>query len=618
MVRERIAVETYDDAAEASLAAASRIGELIRRRADQGRACVLGLAAGHTAINVYRELIRMHREEGLDFGGVVTFALDEYWPMQGDALQSHVRWLHESLLDHVNIPPQNVHIPDGTVPPERVEPFCRDYEQRIRDAGGIDLQLLTIARTGHVGFNEPGSPRDSRTRRVRLDRVTRMDAASDFFGAENVPEYALSMGLGTLLEARSICLLALGEHKAPILRRAVEEPVDPQVAASFFQEHGDATVYADAPAAAALTRLATPWLVQPCEWDERLRRKAVIWLSLKLKKAILSLRAEDYADNGLHSLLAASGGAYNANLSVFRGLMATITGWPGGRQPGRRIVVFSPHPDDDVICMGATLQKLCAHGHEVHCAYQTSGNLAVFDHDVLRFADFVREFNRIFGLAAEQTDRIDAHIEQFLRRKPPGTLDSEEVRAVKTLIRKTEAIAAAGFCGVPRHRCHFLDMPFYRTGTVHKLPVGEGDIGAVAALLADVRPEMIFAAGDLSDPHGTHRMCLEAVLQAMRRTRSRIGEPELWLYRGAWEEWDPHEIDMAVPCSPDELHHKRHAIFRHESQKDKAMFPGPYDSREFWQRAEERNRHTAAIYDALGLPEYHGIEAFACRRSRGE
>ncbi|MFW6133609.1 MAG: PIG-L family deacetylase, partial [Planctomycetota bacterium] len=564
----------------------------------------------HTPVNVYRELIRMHRRDGLDFAHVVTFNLDEYWPMQPDALQSYVRCMRENFHDHVNIPDENVHIPDGTVPEAQLADYCRDYERKIRDAGGIDFQLLGIGRTGHIGFNEPGSPRDSRTRRVRLDRVTRLDAASDFFGEENVPDWAISMGVGTILEARAIALLAFGEHKAPVLRRTVEEPVSGQVAASFLQEHPDATIYADTAAAAALTRFATPWKVQRCTWDTRMTRKAVAWLSGKAGKAILSLRDEDYDENGLHQLLMERGGAYNANLEVFKGLMNTITGWPGGKTPPRRVVVFSPHPDDDVICMGATLQKLCAQGHEVHCAYQTSGNLAVFDHDVMRFADFVREFDRIFGLAADQTHLIDEHIEQFLRHKPPAAMDSREVQAVKTLIRRTEAIAAASFCGVSRENCHFLDMPFYRTGVVQKRPIEQADVDIVADLLRRVRPEMVFAAGDLSDPHGTHRMCLQAVREALDACAGELEAPRLWLYRGAWQEWEPHEIDMAVPVSPDELHHKRHAIFRHESQKDRAMFPGPYDSREFWQRAEERNRNTAATYDALGLPEYHGIEAF--------
>jgi glucosamine-6-phosphate deaminase len=611
MQTERVPVKVFEDSQQACAVVASRIAELIRTRNRQHRPAVLGLATGHTPIGVYRELIRMHRQEGLDLSDVVTFNLDEYWPMTADVLQSYHRWMHENFFAHVNIPARNIHIPDGSAPREQVEEVCRSYEWAIEQAGLIDLQLLGIGRTGHIGFNEPGSPRDSRTRLVRLDRITRLDAAGDFFGEENVPHHAISMGVGAILQARSICLLAFGEHKAAIVRRAVEEPPHPQVAASFLQEHPDAAVYLDAAAASELTRCATPWLIGSCTWEAPLRRRAVLWLARKLGKAILSLTDEDYNENGLHELLAAGGRAYDLNLEAFRAMMGTITGWPAGKQPGRRVLVFSPHPDDDVISMGATLQRLCQQQHQVHVAYQTSGNIAVWDYTALRFAEFATAFNSIFALAPAESARIEQHVEQFLRAKPPASVDSSEVQAIKTLIRRTEALVAAAFCGVPRDRCHFLDMPFYQTGRVAKLPLGEEDISIVLELLERIRPEVIFAAGDQSDPHGTHRMCLQAVMEALRRYLARGGErPEIWLYRGAWQEWGPHEIDMAVPVSPDEMHHKRHAIFRHESQKDRAMFPGPYDQREFWQRAEDRNRATAKLYDQLGLPQYEAIEAF--------
>jgi len=609
MMTERLPVQLFLDSKTAANAVAKRIADLIRQRAGQGKTAVLGLATGHKPINVYRELIRMHREEGLSFVNVVTFNLDEYWPMKPDALQSYHRWMHENFFKHVNIPRENINIPDGMV--KKADEFCRKYEQAIVKAGGIDLQILGIGRTGHIGFNEPGSSSDSRTRLVHLDRVTRLDAASDFFGEENLPAQAITMGVGTIMAARSICLLAFGEHKAPILRRAIEEPIHTTVAASYLQSHPDATFYLDSSAAAMLTRVATPWLLGSCEWTDALARRATTWLSLKLGKAVLALTDEDYAENHLYELLQAKGGAYGINLEVFKRLMNTITGWPGGKAPGKKILVFSPHPDDDVISMGATLQRLCQHGHEVHTAYQTSGNIAVFDHNVIRFAEFVREFNHIFGLAAKQTTAIDEHIEQFLRHKEPATIDSPEVQSVKTLIRRIEATSAAGFCGVPRDHCHFLDMPFYKTGMVQKLPISEEDVAIVLRPLLKIRPDIVFAAGDLSDPHGTHRMCLEAVFRALEQYKKKVGSlPEVWLYRGAWQEWEPYQIDMAVPVSPDELYHKRHAIFRHESQKDRAMFPGPYDAREFWQRAEDRNRSTAGIYDKLGLPQYHGIEAF--------
>ncbi|HUU30557.1 MAG TPA: glucosamine-6-phosphate deaminase [Phycisphaerae bacterium] len=611
MSGERVPIKIFQNDKEACRAVARRIADCIRRKNAEGRPAVLGLATGHTPINVYCELARLHREEKLDFSRVITFNLDEYWPIDPAALQSYHRWMHENFFRFVNVPPKNIHIPSGAVAEDDVETHCRAYEDAIAAAGGIDLQILGIGRIGHIGFNEPGSNRLSRTRLVRLDKVTRRDAAADFFGEENVPEKALTMGVGAILEAREICLLAFGEHKAPIIRRAVEGDVSSAVAASFLQEHPLATFYADEAAAAHLTRLSTPWLLGPCPWDELLERRAVIWLARELQKPILKLTEEDYAEHGLAELLAARGGAYHVNLAVFRRLMQTITGWPGGKQGKRRILVLSPHPDDDAISMGGTLMRFVEQDHEVHVGYMTSGYLSVFDHDVSRYADFVREFNRIFGLTPRQSAATERHIEQFLRQKHPGDIDTPEVQAVKALIRRGEALDAAAFCGLPEKHVHFLDMPFYNTGVVQKLPIGPEDVRAVLRLLESVRPEMIFAAGDLSDPHGTHRMCLEAALAALE-TYQAAGQPApaLWLYRGAWEEWTPDQIDMAVPLSPDELRRKRFAIFRHQSQKDRAMFPGPYDSREFWQRAEERNMTTAALYDTLGLPEYHALEAF--------
>ena len=615
---ERVPVRIYPDDLAASRAVARRVADCIRRKDAEGRSPVLGLATGHTPINVYRELARLHREENLDLSGVITFNLDEYWPIAAAALQSYHRWTNENFFRSVNIPPENIHILSGTVAEREIEAHCRAYEEAIAAAGGIDVQILGIGRIGHIGFNEPGSDRLSRTRLVRLDKVTRRDAAADFFGEENVPERALTMGVGTILEAREICLLAFGEHKAPILRRAVEGDVTTAVAASFLQEHPAATFYTDEAAAAHLTRLATPWLLGPCPWDERLERQAVMWLARELGKPVLKLTEEDYAEHGLAELLAARDGAYHVNLTVFRRLMQTITGWPGGKEGSRRILVLSPHPDDDTISMGGTLVRFVEQEHDIHVGYMTSGYLSVFDHHVSRYADFVREFNRIFGLTPDQTAAIERHIDQFLRQKHPGDIDTPEVQAVKALIRRGEAVDAAKFCGLSEDRLHFLDMPFYNTGVVQKLPISPEDIQIVLGLLESVRPEIIFAAGDLSDPHGTHRMCLEAALAALeayqaaeRHASRRCGPaPALWLYRGAWEEWPPDQIDMAVPLSPDELKRKRFAIFRHQSQKDRAMFPGPYDSREFWQRVEERNMATAALYNALGLPEYHALEAF--------
>jgi len=608
---ERAPVRIFADDKQASQAIGQRIAELIRTKAAKGESTVLGLATGHTPVNVYGELIKMHREEGLDFSNVETFNLDEYWPIEPMKLQSYHHWMHENLFDHINIQSENIHLPSGTVAEEDIPKHCQDYEEAIEAAGGIDLQILGIGRTGHMGFNEPGSSRESVTRRIRLDTITRKDAASDFFGEENVPKMALTMGVKTILSAREICLLAFGEQKAPIVRRAVEGEVSPEAATSYLQEHGRAVFYLDAAAAADLTRISTPWLVDSCPWDDSLKRHAVIWLSEKLNKPILKLTDEDYAENGLSELLRISGGSYRLNIDIFRRQMDTITGWPGGKGKLRKVLVFSPHPDDDVICMGGTMARFVEQGHEVHAAYMVSGCLSVFDHDVSRYADFVREFNHIFGLTPEQTAAIEEHIDQFLRQKKPGDIDSLEIQAIKGLIRRTEAIDAAKYCGLIEDHTHFLEMPFYNTGKVQKLSIGSEDIVAVGKVLDEIQPTMIFAAGDLSDPHGTHRLCLEALLLAMQEyAKERETVPELWLYRGAWQEWSPEQIDMAVPLAPDELKEKRYAIFRHQSQKDRAMFPGPFDSREFWQRAEERNMTTAAIYDALGLPEYHALEAF--------
>jgi glucosamine-6-phosphate deaminase len=604
---------------------------MIRERAAAGRQFVLGLATGSTPVGVYNELVRMHREEGLSFKNVVTFNLDEYYPMQPNELQSYVRFMREHLFDHIDLPQENWHVPDGTLPIEQVFDYCNWYEEQIAKAGGIDLQILGIGRTGHVGFNEPGSGRESRTRLITLDRVTRIDAASDFFGQENVPRRAITMGVGTILEARQIIMLAFGEHKSHIVARAIEGDVSASIAASFLQDHPNAQVVLDEAGADGLTRYKSPWLLGPVTWDEAKVRKAVIWLARKLEKPILKLTEEDYNEEGLQDLLADSGPAYDINIKVFRHLQSTITGWPGGKpahakQPGdrtfahddifpKRVVVFSPHPDDDVISMGGTLIRLVDQGHEVHIAYQTSGNIAVFDDDAIRYAEFVAEFNHQFDISGKRAAELEAHVEEFLTNKKPGQVDSAEVKLIKSMVRRGEARAAGRCCGVPRERLHFMDMPFYETGRVKKKPLGDDDLGMVVDLLRKIRPHQIYAAGDLSDPHGTHRVCLNAVLTACHRCQNDdwYANCEVRLYRGAWHEWGPHEIEIAVPLSPDEVHRKRNAIFKHQSQKDRALFPGP-DMREFWKRAEDRNRDTAQLYDKLGLAEYEAIEGFVIWR----
>jgi glucosamine-6-phosphate deaminase len=637
---ERVPVSVFESSTQASIAVANEIADLIVSRQKSGKMAVLGLATGSTPQGVYTELVRLHRAQGLSFENVVSFNLDEYWPMNPDELQSYRRFMAEYLFDHVNIDPANIHIPDGTLERGEVSEFCAQYEQQIVEAGGIDIQLLGIGRTGHVGFNEPGSPRESRTRLITLDRVTRMDAASDFFGEQNVPRKAITMGVGTILDARRVILLAFGEHKAPILRRSVEGEVSASVSASYLQEHPNAKFVLDAAAAAELTRFQSPWLVGSLrdfglEWDAVQTKRAVIWLAQRVEKPILKLTDEDYNENGLQELLSERGGAYDINIQVFKGLQKTITGWPGGK-PGRprfvpgmgvdgangsdeypkRIVIFSPHPDDDVISMGGTVIRLCDQGHEVHVAYQTSGNIAVFDDEAERHLDFVREFCEAMDFGAERSAQIAREAADFIHSKQPGDVDSSALQLVKGLIRRSEARAGAKYSGVHEDRIHFLDLPFYETGRVKKKPLGEEDVRTTMELLEQIRPNMVYVAGDLSDPHGTHRVCLAAVTTAIHR----LGDVdwmracEVWMYRGAWQEWGAHEIEMAVPLSPAEVERKRIAIFKHESQKDRAPFPGAADAREFWQRAEDRNRETAQAYDRLGLPEYQAIEGFVLWR----
>lgn len=634
---ERAPVLVYASSAEASRSVAHEIADLIRSKAARGERAVLGLATGSTPQGVYDELVRLHRAEGLSFANVVSFNLDEYWPMPADSIQSYRRFMNEYLFDHIDIDPADVHVPDGTIDQARIASYCHEYEDRIRAAGGIDYQILGIGRTGHIGFNEPGSGRESRTRLITLDRVTRMDAASDFFGEWNVPRQAITMGVGTILDARRIVLMAFGEHKAPVIRRAVEGEITSTVAASFLQGRPGTKFVLDGAAAAELTRFRAPWLLGhdgggDLDWsDPRLVKKAVIWLAREVGKPVLKLTNEDYNEHGLQGLISASGGAYQLNISVFKALQRTITGWPGGK-PGRprfvvgrgvdsangpdifpkRVVVFSPHPDDDVISMGGTFIRLCDQGHEVHVAYQTSGNIAVFDEEAAKFADFVTELSGAMGFAEEQAASLAARVQGFIAGKTPGEVDSPELQAIKGLIRRAEARAAAKYSGVKPERIHFLDMPFYETGKVRKKPLSEGDIRIITDLLEQIRPHQVYAAGDLSDPHGTHRVCLAAITEAIERLADRdwMRTCEIWLYRGAWQEWGPEEVEMAVPLSPDEVERKRMAIFKHQSQKDRALFPGPNDPREFWQRAEDRNRETAQLFDRLGLQEYQAIEGF--------
>ena len=626
-LHERIACQIYARASDASIGAAGEIADLIRTKADAGATCVLGLVAGSSPVNVYNELVRLHRDGELSFTNVVTFNLDEYFPMQPSELQSVHRFMHEHLFDDVDIKPENIHLPTGAISKDDVPAFCLEYERQIADAGGLDLQLLGINRTGHIGLNEPGSDRNSQTRMITLDSVTRTDAASDFFGAENVPRHALTMGVGTILSARRILMLAFGEGKAGIVARTVEGVVNASVPATFLQEHPNTIFMLDDAASSGLTRVKSPWVLDEVTWDDAITRRAVIGLAEKVGKAILKLTDGDYNEHGLQDLLAAHGNSNDINLRVFRHLQSTITGWPGGKpahakqvgdRPGhrddifpKRIIVFSPHPDDDVISMGGTLIRLVDQGHQVHIAYQTSGNIAVFDEDALRFAEYVEDFCSDFGIHTSGLEELQTHVDQFLRNKSPGQLDSDEVLRIKGLIRRGEARQGARCCGVSDEHLHFMDMPFYQTGRIKKRPLSDADIQMTVDLLRQVKPHQVYAAGDLSDPHGTHRTCLSAILQACNVCKNDdwYESCAVWLYRGAWQEWATHQIEVAVPLSPQEVSRKRIAIFKHESQKDRALFPGS-DMREFWQRAEARNADTAQRFDALGLAEYEAIEGF--------
>lgn len=604
--RERVPVRILADHEEIARAVADRIAALIQTRQNEGRPAVLGLATGSTPVGIYRELIRRHLEEGLDFSGVVTFNLDEYYPMNPTSLQSYHRFMREHLFDHINVPSQNIHIPRGDLSRDEVAGHCQAFEQAIESFGGVDLLLLGIGRSGHVGFNEPGSGSDSRTRLIYLDTVTRSDASSDFFGEENVPLEAITMGVATILEAREVVLIATGEHKAAIVRRAVEGPIHPDVAATYLQRHGHATVYLDPAAAARLTRVETPWLMGEVDWTDAQETRAVTWLSAQTGTSILRLSTKDYRDHHLSALVARYGSAGPLNGKIFNRLISKIRG-KSKLPAGKRVLVFSPHPDDDVISMGGLLRKLHENGNQVVVGYQTSGNIAVFDHEVRRYLDFMTRAAEDLGLDQDATLALEARVHAELERRPPAGVDAPLIRDLKRFIRETEAVSALQAVGLSRAAARFLDLPFYQTGKIKKDPLGPADIERVSVLLDEVRPDLVFAAGDLSDPHGTHRLCLESVQGALQMYSGPA--PEVWLYRGAWQEWPVEEATVLVPLSEEELSKKILAIYKHQSQKDTAPFPGP-DPREFWQRVQDRNRSTASVLESLGLPAYYAMEAY--------
>jgi len=623
---EKIPCTIFPDLKEGSKYVASIIAQLIRSKQAKNETCVLGLATGSTPKTLYAELVNMHQNEGLSFKNVVTFNLDEYYPIEKDAMQSYNNYMHRLLFNHIDIDPKNIHIPNGSLPKEEIKEHCASYEKEIEEVGGIDMQILGIGSNGHIGFNEPGSSIYSKTRLINLENSTRLANAYEFSNISDVPRLAITMGISTILKAKKVILLAWGPSKAVVVKKAAEKNMTEHVPASLLQQHNDCQFVLDEAAAAELTRFKSPWLSGDISWTPKMIKKAVVNMALKLNKPVLSLTNVDYNEYGLSDLLVEKGDAYEINLQVYYMLRDSITGWPGGKpnavipaHPERstpypkKVIIFSPHPDDDIISMGGTFQRLHDQGHEVHIAYQTSGNIAVTDEFVTRFLDFAVGFEEIAGINNEKSQLILKEAQQYIARKKTNQIDSAQIRAIKGLIRRCEAKATCRYVGIKNEHIHFQNLPFYETGTIEKKPMTEEDVQMTLKLLQEVKPHQIFCAGDLADPHGTHKVCLDIVLESLKRLKdekqSWTHDCWLWLYKGAWQEWNIEEIEMAVPMSPEQVMQKRYGIFIHQSQKDMVPFQGS-DSREFWQRAEERNANTASLYAQLGLTHYAAMEAF--------
>ncbi len=624
---EKIQTDIFPTIDEGAKHIADTIEAEITTKQREGKFCVLGLGTGMSLTPVYQELIRRHKECGLSFHNVVVFNAYEYFPLTPETQTCSINQLRRRFLDHVDINPQNIFTLDGTIPQDAVQEHCRLYEQRIQTFGGIDIMMLGIGRIGNIATNEPGSGHNTTSRIILIEPTTREEMSLSFDNGETVPPCSITMGIATILSARKIFLTAWGEEKADIIQKTVEGRVSDAIPASFLQTHNAAHVVIDLAAGSRLTRIVRPWLVTSCKWDDKLVRSALVWLCQKTGKPILKLTNKDYNENGLSELLALYGSAYNANIKIFNDLQHTITGWPGGKpdaddtyRPERakpfpkRVIVFSPHPDDDVISMGGTLRRLVQQGHDVHVAYQTSGNIAVGDEEVSRFMHFINGFNQLFG---EDGDEIIKkkyrEIKDFLAKKKEGDIDTQDIRTIKGLIRRGEARTACTYNQIPLDHVHFLDLPFYESGRIEKLPMGKDDVEIVLKLIDDVKPHQIYVAGDLADPHGTHKKCTDAVLAAIDELKKNsaewLKECRIWMYRGAWAEWEIENIEMCVPMSPEELRAKRNSILKHQSQMESAPFLGN-DERLFWQRAEDRNRATAKLYDDLGLACYEAMEAF--------
>ena len=629
---EKIPVKIFTSSVDGSFYVAQQIANLIRQKQQEGSNCVIGLATGSSPKTLYAHLVKMHKEDGLSFKNVITFNLDQYYPMDKDALQSYHYFMRKNLFEHTDINPQNYHLPDGMITKENVKEHCLSYEQQIEEAGGLDLQILGIGTNGHIGFNEPGSGIYTKTRLTTLDNSTRLANSYEFGNMTEVPRMAITMGISTILKSKKIILMAWGQAKASVIKKAVEDDDTEDVPASLLQNHDDCTFIIDETAASALTRFKSPWLTGECDWTDKMIKKAVVNLAMQLKKPVLSLTNNDYNDNGLSDLLVEKGDAYEINLHVFYLLRDSITGWPGGKPTDQRTthperhepfpkkaILFSPHPDDDIISMGGTFMRLHDQGHDIHVAYQTSGNIAVTDEFVTRFIDFAVGFENMFDIDETKSKKILDEAIAFLKTKKSTEKDTAEIRAIKGLIRRCEAKATCKYVGLTNEQIHFQNLPFYETGTIEKNPMGEEDVLITMALLQKIQPHQIYCAGDFADPHGTHKVCFDVVIEALKRLKMESGKLKvehswindcwLWLYKGAWQEWDITEIEMAIPMSPDQVVKKRSGIFIHQSQKDSVPFQGS-DSREFWQRAEERNANTAQLYAQLGLTQYAAMEAF--------
>ena len=615
---EKLHTVTFDNSQEASILIAREICDLVKSKQEKNKNCIIGFATGSSPTKVYQEIIRIHNDESLSFNNVITFNLDEYFPIEKDDNNSYHNFMKENLFDHIDIPKENINIPSGDISEKDITKFCSNYEKKIEKNGGLDIQLLGIGRTGHIGFNEPGSHFNSITRLITLDHTTRFDASKSFNGIENVPSKAITMGIRTIFNSKRIIMMAWGIQKALIVKKSVENNITPLIPTTYLQNHKNTTLVLDKECSSELTRFKTPWLVGPCDWSDLMKRKAIVWLCEITGKSILKLTDEDYNKNGLSDLLALEGTSYGINIKMFNHFQNTISGWPGGK-PGaddstrperktpnpKRVIIFSPHPDDDVISMGGTFDRLVSQGHDVHVAYQASGNVAVSDHDALKFIEVSADM-----FTGELKLKIEPLIKE-LKNKKADKIDSPEVRQLKGFIRKREAISATRYIGIPDSNTHFMNLPFYETGRIKKNPPSKKDVLMTASLINKIKPHQIYAAGDLEDPHGTHKVCLDLVFEALKSLKGEkfIKDCWLWLYRGAWLEWDIHEIDMAVPMSPAQVIRKRNAIFFHQTQKDGVMFQGQ-DLREFWVRAEERNNETAEKYKKMGLADYAAIESF--------